>query len=158
MNCSRCNTIVDVPSYFVQEACALRFLQARSAASDGGLVKLSSAFTYCGHVCLVLERLHGSLLDYVVHSASLCKAQALQNLRKIAVQLLVKPNSCCKRSSTLPVPPGFCSWHSCCRRMLAACIPWGVNGRGGARAVVCALQCALQLHCTCLFGNLGPAS
>lgn len=73
----------------VQEACALRFLQARNMASHAGLVKLSSAFTYCGHVCLVLERLYGSLLDYVVHSASLPKAQALQNLRKIAMQLLV---------------------------------------------------------------------
>ena len=59
-------------------------------ASHAGLVKLSSAFIYCGHVCLVLERLYGNLLDYVVHSASLPKAQALQNLRKIAVQLLVR--------------------------------------------------------------------
>lgn len=73
----------------VQEACALRFLQARNAASHSALIQLSSAFTHCGHVCLVLERLYGSLLDYVVHSACLPRAQALQNLRKIAVQLLV---------------------------------------------------------------------
>lgn len=86
--------------YAVQEACALRFLQGRNAAPHGGLVKLSSAFTYCGHVCLVLERLHGSLLDYVVHSASLCKPQALQNLRKIAVQLLVT-QYCCRSGSNI---------------------------------------------------------
>lgn len=73
----------------VQEACALRFLQARNTASHAGLIQLSSAFTHCGHVCLVLERLHGSLLDYVVHSACLPQPKALQNLRKVAVQLLV---------------------------------------------------------------------
>ena len=42
-----------------------------------------------GHVCLVLERLLGSLLDYVVHSASLHRTQALHNMRKMTVQLLV---------------------------------------------------------------------
>lgn len=75
----------------MQEARALRFLRANNTASQSGLVKLSSAFTYCGHVCLALERLYGSLLDYVVHSATLHKSQVLHHLRKIAMQLLVSP-------------------------------------------------------------------
>ncbi len=73
----------------MQEMRALRFLHAKEAAYHCGLVRLMSGFTYFGHVCLVLERLHGSLLDYVVHSASLQRSMALHNLRKIAVQLLV---------------------------------------------------------------------
>ena len=74
----------------MQEIQALRFLHAQDAAWQCSLVKLLSAFTYYGHVCLVLERLHGSLLDYVVHSAGLQSPQALLNFRKIAVQLLVR--------------------------------------------------------------------
>lgn len=131
-------------SYPVQEACALRFLQARNAASDGGLVKLSSAFMYCGHVCLVLERLHGSLLDYVVHSASLCKAQALQNLRKIAVQLLVQPNSCCLGSNTLPLPPGFCTAGNDAADICMQHAYLGVVMAGARAVVVCC-----SVHCSC---------
>ncbi|DBA94072.1 TPA: hypothetical protein ACH3X1_001720 [Trebouxia sp. C0004] len=71
-----------------KELRALRFLQNREAAWQSGLVKLLSGFTHCGHVCLVLERLHGSLLDYVVHSARLHRSEALHNLRKIAAHLL----------------------------------------------------------------------
>ena len=79
----------------LQEVKALRFLHGGGAAFSAGLVDLYSAFTYMGHTCLVLERLQGSLLDYVVHSASLNRTQALQNLRLIAVQLLVRlPNLC----------------------------------------------------------------
>jgi len=77
------------PHHAMQELRALRFLHNREAAWQFGLVKLLSGFTHCGHVCLVLERLHGSLLDYVVHSARLHRSEALHNLRKIATQLLV---------------------------------------------------------------------
>lgn len=73
----------------MQELRALRFLHNREAACQSGLVRLLSGFTHTGHVCLVLERLHGSLLDYVVHSARLHQSEALHNLRKIATQLLV---------------------------------------------------------------------
>ncbi|DBA71775.1 TPA: hypothetical protein ACH3X2_011041 [Trebouxia sp. C0005] len=72
-----------------KELRALRFLHTREAAWQSGLVRLQSGFTHCGHVCLVLERLHGSLLDYVVHSARLHRSEALHNLKKIATQLLV---------------------------------------------------------------------
>ena len=73
----------------LQEVKALRFLQGGGAAFSAGLVELYSAFAYMGHTCLVLERLQGSLLDYIVHSASLSRTQAMQNLRLIAVHLLV---------------------------------------------------------------------
>ncbi|KAL0047800.1 hypothetical protein WJX82_000227 [Trebouxia sp. C0006] len=71
-----------------KELRALRFLHNREAAWQSGLVRLLSGFTHTGHVCLVLERLHGSLLDYVVHSARLHPSEALHDLRKIATQLL----------------------------------------------------------------------
>ncbi len=77
------------PHHTLQELRALRFLHNREAAWQSGLVRLLSGFTHFGHVCLVLERLHGSLLDYVVHSARLHRSEALHNLRKIATQLLV---------------------------------------------------------------------
>ena len=77
-------------SYVMQELQALRFLHATDKCSPNGLVKLLSAFTFCGHVCLVLERLHGSLVDHVVHSAALPRLAALHSLKKIAVQLLVR--------------------------------------------------------------------
>lgn len=75
----------------LQEIRAIRFLQAKDNACPSGFVQLSSAFTYYGHVCLVLERLHGSLLDYMVYSARLHRSEALHNFRKIALQLLVSP-------------------------------------------------------------------
>ncbi len=78
-----------VPHHALQELRALRFLHNREAAWQSGLVRLLSGFTHTGHVCLVLERLHGSLLDYVVHSARLHPSEALHDLRKIATQLLV---------------------------------------------------------------------
>ncbi len=73
----------------LQEVKALRFLHGEGAAFSAGLVDLYSAFTYMGHTCLVLERLQGSLLNFIVHSASLNRTQAMQSLRLIAVQLLV---------------------------------------------------------------------
>jgi len=82
-------SFVPNPHHAIQELRALRFLHNKEAAWQSGLVRLLSGFTHCGHVCLVLERLHGSLLEYVVHSASLHRSEALHNLRKIATQLLV---------------------------------------------------------------------
>lgn len=73
----------------LQETMALRFLHSGGPAFAAGLVELYSAFSYGGHTCLVLERLQGNLLDYIVHSAGLSRARSVDNLRQIAVQLLV---------------------------------------------------------------------
>lgn len=67
---------------------ALRYLHARGPASMSA-VKLLDSFMHAGHLCLVLERLHGSLLDYLSHSSTLTSALQLTNLRRIALQLLV---------------------------------------------------------------------
>ena len=67
---------------------ALRYLRAHGPASMS-TVKLLGSFMHAGHLCLVLERLHGSLLDYLSHSSTLQPAVQLANLRQIAFQLLV---------------------------------------------------------------------
>ncbi|KAK9849802.1 hypothetical protein WJX84_004936 [Apatococcus fuscideae] len=53
------------------------------------IVDIRGAFMHAGHLCLVLERLGPSLLDYTVSSAGLPLPQQLLQLRKIAHQLLV---------------------------------------------------------------------
>ena len=68
-----------------QEARALRFAPAAARA-----VALRGAFCHGGHVCLVLQRLYPSLLDYVVDSAALAPAARLAHLRALALQLLVR--------------------------------------------------------------------
>ena len=68
-----------------QEARALRFAPAAARA-----VALRGAFCHGGHVCLVLQRLFPSLLDYVVDSAALAPAARAANLRALALQLLVR--------------------------------------------------------------------
>jgi len=72
----------------LQEVRALRYLHARGPASMS-VVKLLGTFTHAGHLCLVLEQLYGSLLDYVSHSSTLAPAVQLTNLRQIAFQLMV---------------------------------------------------------------------
>ena len=67
---------------------ALRYLHARGPASMSA-VKLLGSFMHAGHLCLVLQHLHGSLLDYLSHSAALPSALQLAHLRRIALQLLV---------------------------------------------------------------------
>ena len=67
----------------------LRYLHAHGPPCMGA-VKLLGSFTHAGHLCLVLERLHSSLLDYLSHSASLAPAVQLSHLRQIAFQLLVR--------------------------------------------------------------------
>ncbi|KAK9826879.1 hypothetical protein WJX81_003020 [Elliptochloris bilobata] len=66
-----------------KEARALRFAPAAARA-----VQLRGVFCHSGHVCLVLERLVPSLLDYVAESACLAPAARLANLRALALQLL----------------------------------------------------------------------
>lgn len=68
-----------------QEARALRFAPAAARA-----VALRGAFCHGGHMCLVLQRLVPSLLDYVVDSAALPPTARLANLRALALQLLVR--------------------------------------------------------------------
>lgn len=47
----------------VQESRLLSFLQLQQAPAVSGVVKLIGCHEFHGHVCLILERLHGSLLD-----------------------------------------------------------------------------------------------
>jgi len=75
-----------------REVRALRFLHSRShnEAPAPGIVRLLDTFTLGAHFCLVLERLHPRLLDWVAESAALSSVSAsLLDLRKIAYQLLV---------------------------------------------------------------------
>ena len=74
---------------FAQEVRALRYLRAAAPGACSGIVRLLGAFGHCGHVCLVLERLRPSLLDYLSESALLPANTRLANLRSIARQLLV---------------------------------------------------------------------
>lgn len=73
----------------LQEIRALRYLHAHGPASMG-VVKLLGSFTHGGHLCLVLERLSGSLLEYLSHSSSLAPAVQLTHLRHTAFNLLVR--------------------------------------------------------------------
>lgn len=82
----------------------LRYLHAHGPASMG-VVKLLGSFTHGGHLCLVLERLSGSLLEYLSHSSSLVPALQLTHLRHIAFQLLVRLRQAPHRLyCTLPPP------------------------------------------------------
>ena len=76
-----------------QEIRALRYLHAHTPPSMSA-VKLLGSFMHAGHLCLVLERLHGSLLDYLSQSSTLTPALQLTNLRRIAFQLLVSSIAC----------------------------------------------------------------
>lgn len=67
---------------------ALRYLHAHGPPSMSA-VKLLGSFMHAGHLCLVLERLHSSLLDYLSHSAILAAPVQLTNLRQLAYQLTV---------------------------------------------------------------------
>ena len=58
---------------------------------------LRGAFCHGGHVCLVLQRLVPSLLDYVVDAAALAPSARLAHLRALALQLLVRPASVFER-------------------------------------------------------------
>ena len=91
----------------LQEMRALRYLHAHGLASMSA-VKLLGSFMHAGHLCLVLERLHGSLLDYLSHSSTLPSAVQLTNLRQIAFQLLVMLGPprmlCLNPASTQPQP------------------------------------------------------
>lgn len=73
-----------------QEARALRYLAA-CAPACAGVARLRGAFAQAGHVCLVLERLHPSLLEYLPGSAALAPPARLAHLRLIGHQLLVRP-------------------------------------------------------------------
>jgi len=75
-----------------REVRALQFLHSRlrNGAPAPGIVRLLDTFTLGAHFCLVLERLHPRLLDWVAESAALPSLSAsLPDLRKIAYQLLV---------------------------------------------------------------------
>ena len=71
----------------------LRYLHAHGPPGMSA-VKLLGSFMHAGHLCLVLERLHSSLLDYLSYSASLAPAAQLSHLRQIAFQLLVRRHAC----------------------------------------------------------------
>lgn len=55
----------------LQEARLLRFLSSKDVHDACHVIKLRSLFKFHGHVCLVMDRLHGSLLDYLGLEASL---------------------------------------------------------------------------------------
>lgn len=67
----------------------LRYLHAHGPPCMSA-VKLLGSLTHAGHLCLVLERLHSSLLDYLSHLACLAPAVQLSHVRQIAFQLLVR--------------------------------------------------------------------
>lgn len=54
-------------------------------------MQLQGAFTEAGHLCLVLQRLQGSLLDCIASSAELPRSHHTSMLRSIASQLLASP-------------------------------------------------------------------
>lgn len=62
----------------------------RLASEVTGVVALEGAFNLMGHYCLVLERLHPSLLDVLVDLASAPPSSSLPLIRKIGRQLLVR--------------------------------------------------------------------
>ncbi|CAL8471251.1 g10793 [Coccomyxa elongata] len=70
-----------------KEARTLRYIQATTPEVTR-VVRLLGTFMHAGHVCLVLERLFASLLDYLSLSATLAPYTRLSNLRSIAYQLL----------------------------------------------------------------------
>ena len=73
----------------------MRYLAARApAAAAQSTVQLRgcfSSFMQGGgrHFCMVLERLHGSLTDFVAEADPAARGLPLAQLRKIAFQLLV---------------------------------------------------------------------
>ena len=104
----------------LQEARALRFAPA---AARG--VALRGAFCHGGHVCLVLQRLVPSLLDYVVESAALAPAPRLANLRALALQLLARARA------RLAAPARWLCWDHCLRQHLCACASTCVQASSG---------------------------
>lgn len=86
----------------LQEARTLRYIQATTPECTR-VVRLLGTFMHAGHVCLVLERLFPSLLDYLSLSATLAPYTRLVNLRSIAYQLLVSRLELCHSCK---------SWHT----------------------------------------------
>ncbi len=87
----------------------MRCLAASVPAARRAFMRLRGSFSFNGHYVLVLDRLHGSLLDYLVDTTGLGKPRLLANLRKVAVQLLVRQHRsrqmlCCCASIVLPSP------------------------------------------------------
>ena len=70
------------------EARVLRLLNARDAADSCHVVRLLDAFAFAGHACLVLERLHGDLLNFLAAAGRRDPAELLGQVRKIASQLV----------------------------------------------------------------------
>ena len=73
----------------LQEMQVLRLFSSQCYGNGAAIVDIRGAFSHAGHLCLVLERLGPTLLDYTVSSAGLLAPQQLSQLRKIAHQLLV---------------------------------------------------------------------
>ena len=74
-----------------QEMQVLRLFSSQRPGGGAAIVGIRGAFSHAGHLCLVLERLGPTLLDYTISSAGLPAQQQLTQLRKIAFQLLVGP-------------------------------------------------------------------
>ena len=97
----------------------MRYLAAQApAAAAQSTVQLRgcfSSFMLGGgrHFCMVLERLHGSLTDFVAEADPAARGLPLAQLRKIAFQLLVGAYA----QSNGHVPLG--RWHD----KLAVCSP-----------------------------------
>ena len=72
---------------FAQESRALRWLA--SVAPYAAIARIQGVFFHANHICLVMPRLHQSLLDVVVHSSALDKDALVSQVRDIAMHLLV---------------------------------------------------------------------
>lgn len=65
----------------MMEARMLRFLQLHGPSDLGYIVQLYGCYKFEGHVCLVMERLHGTLLDLLfVRSSSFAVFGGQQSL------------------------------------------------------------------------------
>ncbi|KAK9863940.1 hypothetical protein WJX84_010191 [Apatococcus fuscideae] len=106
----------------LKEMQVLRLFSSQCYTSGAAIVDIRGAFTHAGHLCLVLERLGPTLLDYTVSSAGLPASQQLLQLQKIAMQLLgalkmlhdrqivhadVKPENCLLMANS---PGRSCFW------------------------------------------------
>ena len=78
---------------FAQESRALRWLA--SVAPYAAIARIQGVFFHANHVCLVMPRLHQSLLDVVVHSAALDKDALVSQVREIAMHMLVWLSKIC---------------------------------------------------------------
>jgi serine/threonine protein kinase len=65
----------------LQEARLLRFLNAKDLHGASHIVQLRSVFEFQGHVCLVMERMYGSLLDYLGVEASVRRPKEVRLYR-----------------------------------------------------------------------------